>query len=118
MKELDSSLYKNKVENPNEIVYEVITTEDGLGWGMVFADFGESEVHFHNKISETYVVLEGELEVVLGEDDIRRLKTGDSIFIKPGLKHKAHAVGRKPARIAAFTFPAWYPEDHHLVKSK
>lgn len=116
MKELDPSLYKNKVENPNETVYEVITAEDGLGWGMVYADFGESEAHFHNKISETYIVLEGELEVILGKGDIRRLKVGDSVFIKPGVKHKARAVSGKSARIAAFTFPAWYPEDHHIIE--
>ncbi len=117
MKKLNSSLYKKKVENPNETVYEVITAEDDLGWGMVYADFGESEAHYHKKISETYIVLEGELEVIFGENDIHHLKTGESIFIKPGQIHQARSLGGKPVRIAAFTFPAWYPEDH-IIKGK
>jgi mannose-6-phosphate isomerase-like protein (cupin superfamily) len=115
MKELDPSLYKNKVENPQETIYEVITAENGLGWGMVIADFGESEPHFHHHTSEAYVVLEGELEVILKEKESHFLKTGDFIFIESGQIHQARAIGDKPARIAAFTFPAWSPEDHYLA---
>lgn len=113
MKELDPSIYKNKVENPKETVYEVITVADNLGWGLAIADIEESELHFHNQTKELYIVLEGSVEVTM-DSETKVLKEGDSLEILPGLKHKAKSLGSDRARIVAITIPAWTLEDHHL----
>lgn len=117
MKALDSSLYKNRVENPEETVYEIITTEDSLGWGLAIADIRRSKPHIHYKTKEFYIVLEGSLKVTLrGKSCI--LKTGESVEISPKIWHKAEAVGENYARIAVISFPAWRLEDHHVLKEK
>jgi len=111
MKKLDSSLYKKKIENPNETVYEIITTEDNLGWGLAIADIGKSELHYHKKTKEFYLVLEGGLKVILDGRTHVILKS-EGIEIPAGVKHKAKSANGNRARIAAFSFPAWTPEDH------
>ncbi|HUU50249.1 MAG TPA: cupin domain-containing protein [Nitrospinota bacterium] len=116
MKKLNPSLYKNKVENPNETVYEVITAQDGLGWGLAIVDIKESELHVHQQIKEAYIVLEGKLELDL-DGNLHQLKKGESIEILPKVKHKAKSLGQDPARIVALSFPAWTFEDHHLIKA-
>ncbi len=113
MKELDPTLYKNKVENPKETVYELITTVDGLGWGLAVADIDESELHLHRKTKEIYTVLEGSLEITL-DSKTKVLGEGESLEIPPGVKHKAKSLGRGRARIVAVSIPAWTLEDHHL----
>jgi mannose-6-phosphate isomerase-like protein (cupin superfamily) len=115
MKKLNPSLYKNKVENPKETVYEIMTAEDGYSWGLAIADIIESELHIHYKITEIYVVLEGVLEVTL-DGNPQKLTVGESVNISPGVKHKARSLTGEPARIIALSFPEWTSEDHHLLK--
>jgi len=115
LKKLNPSLYKNKVENPNETVYEIINAQDGLGWGLAIADIKESELHVHQQIKEVYTILEGRLELDL-DGNLHQLKEGESIEILPKVKHKAKSLGQDPARIVALSFPAWTPEDHHIIK--
>lgn len=121
LKELDRTRYKDKVENPKETVYEVITTKDGLGWGMAIADIGRSELHWHEETMEVYLVVEGTLEVTIDEgmeERVHYLNRGQMVLIQPGFEHKARTLGPDPARIVAFTFPAWTLEDHHLVSEE
>lgn len=115
LKEFDPSLYKNKVENPDEIVYELITTDDGLGYGLAIADIGNSELHLHHQTREVYVVLEGTLELVM-DGNVQVLKPGESITIPVETKHKARGLNGKAARIIALSSPAWAFEDHHVIK--
>lgn len=116
MKKLNPSLYKNKVENPNETIYEIVTAKDGQGWGLAIADIKESELHVHQQIKEVYLILEGRLEVDLN-GSLHQLRKGESIEILPKVKHKAKSLGQDSARIVALSFPAWTLEDHHLIKN-
>lgn len=115
MKELDPAFYKNKVENPKETVYEILTAEDGHGWGLAIADIEESELHLHKQTKELYIVLEGSMEVTLNSKT-KVLKESDSLEILPGVKHKARSLGSGRARVVVVAIPPWTPEDHHLLE--
>jgi len=116
LKKLDPSLYKNKVEHPKETVYEIITAENGLGWGLAIADIEESELHVHKKVKEIYVVLEGALEITL-DGHRGRFKPGTCIEIFSGVKHKARSLRKERARVGVFSIPPWISKDHFILKT-
>lgn len=66
----------------------------------------DSEVHYHKKLTEIYIVLEGQGEMEL---DGRRIPVEPltTIFIKPGCRHRA--VGR--IRILNIVIPPFDPAD-------
>jgi len=66
----------------------------------------DARIHYHKKLTEIYLVLEGSGEMEL---DGRRVpvKPLTSIFIKPGCRHRA--VGRM--RIVNVCIPAFDPKD-------
>jgi mannose-6-phosphate isomerase-like protein (cupin superfamily) len=58
-------------------------------------------MHVHENADEVFVVLEGQLEVRLGDD--RRLVEADhTIAIPAGVPHAFVAVGPTPARLIGF----------------
>ncbi len=84
-----------------------------------FADFGgglatlhvtdisdEARVHFHRKITEIYLFLEGEGTMELDGKEVP-VTPMRAVFIKPGCRHRA--VGR--FRVAITAIPAFDPED-------
>ncbi len=66
----------------------------------------DSEVHYHKKMTEIYLVLEGEGFMELDGEKIP-VKPMTSIFIKPGCRHRA--VGN--LRIVNIPIPAFDPAD-------
>ena len=66
----------------------------------------DSRVHYHKKMTEIYLVLEGEGHMGLDGERIP-VKPMTSIFIKPGCRHRA--VGKM--RIVNIPIPAFDPED-------
>ena len=66
----------------------------------------DSEVHYHKKMTEIYLVLEGEGHMEL-DGELIPVKPLTSIFIKPGCRHRA--VGRM--RIVNIPIPAFDPAD-------
>lgn len=66
----------------------------------------DARVHFHKKLTEIYLVLEGEGTMEL-DGNIIKVKPMTSVFIKPGCRHRA--VG--PIRAAIVPIPAFDPED-------
>ena len=66
----------------------------------------DSETHFHKKLTEIYLVLEGEGHMEL-DGEIVPLKPMTAIFIKPGCRHRA--VGK--LRIINIPVPAFDPAD-------
>ena len=66
----------------------------------------DARIHYHKKLTEIYLVLEGSGEMEL---DGRRVpvKPLTSVFIKPGCRHRA--VGRM--RIVNVSIPAFDPKD-------
>lgn len=89
---------------PSEIICE-------LGNGKAIAVIDASQPHYHKKITETYIVLNGELSVFLDEKETR-LRPGDRLIIKPGVVH--YALGQE-AWVEVIAEPEWTPEDHFLA---
>lgn len=65
-----------------------------------------SRTHYHKKLTEIYLVLEGDGHMEL-DGELVPVKPMTSIFIKPGCRHRA--VGRM--RIVNIPVPAFDPED-------
>ncbi len=65
-----------------------------------------SRAHYHKKLTEIYLVLDGEGHMEL-DGELVPVKPMTSIFIKPGCRHRA--VGRM--RIINIPVPAFDPED-------
>jgi mannose-6-phosphate isomerase-like protein (cupin superfamily) len=66
----------------------------------------DSRVHYHKKLTEIYLVLEGEGHMEL-DGEMVPVKPMTTILIKPGCRHRA--VGQM--RIFNIPIPAFEPED-------
>jgi mannose-6-phosphate isomerase-like protein (cupin superfamily) len=69
----------------------------------------DSQVHYHKKLTEVYLILEGEGKMEL-DGQIIPVKPFTAIFIKPGCRHRA--IGR--LRIVNVSIPAFDPSDEWL----
>jgi mannose-6-phosphate isomerase-like protein (cupin superfamily) len=114
---IDPSLYQNKKEFAAEIVYEVTTQANRLPFGIAFADIKQSVSHFHKRTTETYTVVQGDLEVRL-DGEKYTLGPGDVIKISPGAIHSARSLGETPARITVTSIPEWSSEDYHVAEGE
>jgi mannose-6-phosphate isomerase-like protein (cupin superfamily) len=66
----------------------------------------DARVHFHKKLTEVYLILEGEGNMEL-DGRMVPVKPFTAVFIKPGCRHRA--VGKM--RIVNVSIPAFDPED-------
>ena len=66
----------------------------------------DSRVHYHKKMTEIYLALEGEGHIEL-DGDRHPVRPMTAVFIKPGCRHRA--VGRM--RIINIPIPAFDPSD-------
>ncbi len=66
----------------------------------------DARVHYHKKLTEVYLILEGDGYMELDGESVP-VKPFTSIFIKPGCRHRA--VGRM--RIVNVSIPAFDPQD-------
>ena len=69
----------------------------------------DAKTHYHKKLTEIYLVLEGEGHMEL-DGDIVPLKPLTAGLIKPGCRHRA--VGN--LRIVNIPVPAFDPHDEHF----
>jgi len=60
--------------------------------------------HLHNRHEETFVVLEGQYRVRLGQD-IVVVAAGDYVFVPRGTPHTYHNAGPAPARVLTIISP-------------
>ena len=100
--------------NPGEIICETEPTESHPDWSEAIAVIDFTRLHYHRKLTETYDVLSGQLEIVV-QKKTSHLNSGDSITIPPNTRHKA--FGRE-TWIRVTSTPGWTPEDHILVIDK
>ena len=70
--------------------------------------------HYHEKITETYEVLKGELDLKV-EDKTYNLKDGESFTIQP---REVHSASGNETWIKCTSKPAWNPHDHLRVDEK
>lgn len=66
----------------------------------------DARTHYHRKLTEIYLILEGEGEMELDGERIA-VKPLDTILIKPGCRHRA--IGEM--RIVNIPIPAFDPDD-------
>lgn len=66
----------------------------------------DSEVHYHKKLTEIYLILEGEGHMELDGEKFP-VRKGTAVLIKPGCRHRA--VGR--LKIVNVPIPAFDPHD-------
>ena len=66
----------------------------------------DSRAHYHQKLTEIYLILEGEGYMEL-DGEIVPVKPMTTVLIKPGCRHRA--VGKM--RIVNIPIPAYDPED-------
>lgn len=66
----------------------------------------DAQAHYHKKLTETYLVLEGEGHIEL-DDEFVAVRPFSAVLIKPGCRHRA--VGNM--RIVVMPTPAFDPND-------
>lgn len=114
IQKLSPELYKFKLELPKETIYELVGTNEGLGWSLAIADIIESEPHYHHFTSETYTLVTGILEVSIdGAKHV--MHPGDVLVIPLDTVHSAKSLNEQPARVLVSCVPGWTQEDHILV---
>ena len=64
----------------------------------------EVPLHVHTHEDEIFHVLEGEVELILGEQQIIG-KAGDMTYLPRGVPHAIKALGEHPARVLNYVFP-------------
>lgn len=113
------SYFKKEIFLPNEAewaerIREIVSAEDGQPYGLAEADIIRSAPHRHKETRETYLLVSGELDVFLGDDDLSiRLRTpGETIEIPVGIRHWARSTDHRPAKVLVTTIPPWRPDDH------
>jgi len=97
--------------NPGEIVCETEPTEKHPDWSEAIAVIEFTRLHYHRKLTETYEIMSGELDMVI-QGNMRHLKAGDAITIPLNTPHKAY--GRR-TWVRVISKPGWTPDDHILV---
>lgn len=103
--------------NPSEIICELGPIDGG---SRAIAVISRSELHYHRRTTEIYRVLKGELLIEYDSTDKacvfnpsrKRLNPGQSFTIHPGTLHCATGDA---VWVEVDAFPAWTPDDHHLV---
>lgn len=81
---------------------------------LINPDSGPGPLHYHERSENVYVVLEGEVEVVI-EGERHLFGPGDVAFIPPGLRHTAGNSGKdnKVAKVIEIYAPPG--PDFHIV---
>lgn len=69
----------------------------------------DAETHYHKTHTEVYYVLEGRGQMEL-DGELHPVEPGMSIFIPPGVRHRA-VVGGEPMKILNFVMPPFDPAD-------
>ena len=89
------------------LLVDATAAEGGVNdLAVIVEDIGVGDripLHTHD-VSEVVVILEGDAEARLG-DEQRRVEVGTAIFVAAGIPHQTINVGATPVRILA-AFPA------------
>lgn len=65
--------------------------------------------HLHRRCEETFLIQEGSLEFLVGEN-VRTLQAGDFVRVPPGIKHGYRNVSGAPVRMLVSFVPAGLEE--------
>ena len=92
----------------NELMTFKVSSEDTGGMyaltDSVVPPQGEAPLHVHHREDEAFWVLEGELEILVGEDTFRA-SAGSFVHLPKGVRHAYKNVGMRPARFLTLIVP-------------
>jgi GrpB-like predicted nucleotidyltransferase (UPF0157 family) len=98
-------------DNPTEIICEIDPSSVHPEHSTVIAVIDKSAVHYHQKSTEIYEVIRGQLDLFTnGEKKV--LKTGEKYEIKP---YTIHWATGNETWVKTSSNPGWIPTDHILV---
>ena len=75
-----------------------------------------TQEHYHVVTEEIYFITHGKGRIRI-DDDIREIKPGDAIAIRPGQRHKLWNVGTEPLRLLCCCAPAYEHEDTVITET-
>ncbi len=95
------------VECPCGMSRRAFVSEDNPVATLHMVDIsGDARTHYHKKLTEIYLVLEGEGHIEL-DGELVPVRPLTAVFVKPGCRHRA--VGS--LRVVNVPIPAFDPED-------
>ena len=106
------TIIKNDEQNPTEIICEIEPSTDHPEYSTAIAVIDRSLPHYHNRSTETYEVIDGELVVTVDGKEYT-LKKGETFVIKPKSIHSAKG---NETVVKVISKPGWTFEDHIIVK--
>ncbi|MCC5847445.1 MAG: VOC family protein [Verrucomicrobia bacterium] len=84
---------------------------------VALLDIEDSPVHVHGETVETYQILKGNGQMVLGEE-ILEVMEGKMILIPPGVPHGLSATGASPVRVLMTFSPGMAPVSRHEYRDE
>jgi len=104
------------VAEDRAVARELISPRNSSAVGMSIAEIlvpaGVTVTPHHHVMEEVYHIVEGE-GLVMIEDEVTRVRAGDSVAIAPHQWHNIHNDGEADIRMLVTCVPAWAPE--HLI---
>ena len=76
-----------------------------------------SPVHVHSETTETYTVLQGEGQMVLG-DQVTDVKEGTVVVIPPGIEHGLMSTIDSPVKVLMTFSPGLAPKEHDAYRDE
>ncbi len=115
LKELDSNYFGMRRDLGEYSSYELAGREISENkWSLALLEIQNSPKHVHQAGKEVFIVTEGVLDLHV-EGEHKLLKAGDAITIFPKQVHQLKSALDSPVRVLCFNFPAFTPEDMHVV---
>lgn len=73
--------------------------------------------HYHKWEDQTFHIIEGELEIIVGNEHLR-INVGDTIHCPRGIAHYMKNIGKENAKIISYIFPGDWAEDFFSETSR
>lgn len=116
LQDLPPSAYQKRLEYQTHVVYEMCADPDHK-WSLAIIDVKDIVPHFHEKGTEHFIVLSGQLTIeIQGVTHI--LAPGQSAHVAPGQGHHLKSTAAQSARLLCVNFPAFDPSDFHPVERR
>lgn len=107
-----------------ELIYEMIGRPPELGGTrkhsfvhVVIPPGGSSPCHFHKESEETYYILDGQGDLVVG-NETHHVTPATAYLIMPGTVHQIFATGDRDLQFFAVSAPAWVATDSYPAESR
>lgn len=95
--------------------YSKALYSDSLSSSFVIIIPKEVKPHYHAAHTEQVVVLSGEADMMLGDQNLH-IKSGDVIFIPKGTKHSVTVTSTEPLKIISIQAPFFDGSDRVMIE--